>query len=114
LGTEHPDVARSYNNIGSVFNHQGEYAKALEYHGKAMAIWKKVLGTEHPEVATSYNNIGVVYDNLGDYVKALEYYDKALAIRENVLGTDHPYTKRVRDKITDIKSRISDSQSQKP
>ena len=92
LGEEHPDTARSYNNIGLVYAKQGDYEKELEYLFKALAILEKVLGEEHPNTAISYNNIGVIYDNQGDYEKALEYYFKALAIREKVLGVEHPDT----------------------
>ena len=89
---ENADTATSYNNIGLVYNSQGDYAKALEYILKAFEIREKVLGKEHPDTAESYNNIGGVYDSLGDYTKALEYYFKALEIREKVLGKEHPDT----------------------
>ena len=91
-GLEHPSTATSYNNIGVVYDHQGDYSKALEYYHKALAIFEKVLGLEHPSTATSYSNIGVVYDTQGDYSKALEYFYKALAIEEKVLGLEHPST----------------------
>ncbi|MBR2475855.1 MAG: tetratricopeptide repeat protein, partial [Bacteroidaceae bacterium] len=92
LGKEHPDTATSYNNIGVVYDNQGEYDKALEYHFKALEIKEKTLGKEHPNTASSYNNIGVVYDNQGEYEKALEYHFKALEIREKTLGKGHPDT----------------------
>ena len=91
-GLEHQETATSYSNIGVVYNNQGDYDKALEYHFKALAIREKVLGPEHPSTATSYSNIGLVYDHQGDYDKALEYYFKALVIWEKVLGPEHPDT----------------------
>ena len=91
-GTEHPDTAASYNNIGLVYSNLGDYDTALEYYLKALAVQENVLGTEHPDTAISYNNIGLVYDSQGDYDKALEYFLKALAIKEKVLGTEHPGT----------------------
>ncbi|MDL2270127.1 tetratricopeptide repeat protein, partial [Desulfosarcina sp. OttesenSCG-928-A07] len=33
LGPDHPDTGTSYNNIGSVYESQGEYEKALEWYG---------------------------------------------------------------------------------
>ena len=91
-GKEHKNTAASYNEIGLVFNSQGDYDNALEYFIKVSEIFEKVLGPEHPDTATSYNNIAGVYYAQGDYGKALEYYFKALAIWEKVLGTEHPYT----------------------
>ena len=70
----------------------GDYAKALEFHTKALSIKEKVLGKDHPGTANSYNNIGYVYGNMGDYAKALEFHTKALDIHEKVLGKDHPDT----------------------
>ncbi|MBF0496957.1 MAG: CHAT domain-containing protein, partial [Deltaproteobacteria bacterium] len=82
-GSEHPDTATSYNNIGSVYDHMGDYPKALDNFQKALAIYFKVLGPEDPNTATSYNNIGLVYAHMGDYPKALDQARKALPIAEN-------------------------------
>lgn len=86
------DIALSYNNIGLVYEKQGDYAKSLDYFFKTLAIDEKILGTEHPSTATVYNNIGAVYDDQGDYSKALEYHFKALEINEKVLGSEHSST----------------------
>jgi tetratricopeptide (TPR) repeat protein len=89
---ENAGYALLFNNIAAVYFHQGDYDKALEWYGKALAICEKVLGKEHPDTATTYNNIALVYDSQGDYGKALEWYGKALAICEGVLGRGHPDT----------------------
>ncbi len=85
LGTLGDAVAR-------VCQQRGDYAKALEFHQKALAICEKALGREHPDTATMYNNLAGVYRDQGDYAKALEYYQHALEIKEKVLGTEHPRT----------------------
>lgn len=94
FGMEHPDVATSYDNIGTVYQSKGDYDKALEYYVKALDIRERVLGSDHTDVANSYDNLGGVYDNTDyskrDYDKALEYYQKALDINERVLGPEHP------------------------
>jgi len=92
LGSEHPDTAISYNNIGRAYSKHGAYDKALEWYLKALKIREKVLGTEHPDAAASYNNIGFIYDSQGAYDRALEWYLKALEINEKVLGPEHPST----------------------
>ena len=92
LGTDHPEMASTYNNLAKMYRAQGDYGKALKYHGKALTVSERVLGPDHPNTATTYNNLARVYEDLGDYVNALEYYGKALAIRERVLGTNHPST----------------------
>ena len=87
---EDVDVGALFNNMAGVYNNQGNYEKALEYFGKALAIRERVLGTEHPDTAVTYNNIASVFRTQGEYKKALEYFEKALAIREWVLRTEPP------------------------
>ena len=83
-------TAELCNNIAGVYKHQGDYAKALEYYGKALKIKKSVLGSEDPSMATTYNNIAGVFKKQRDYVKALKYYGKALEIKEKVLDSEDP------------------------
>ena len=89
-GSRHPKTATTYNNIGVVYNYQGDYDRALEYYLKALSIRENTLGKEHPVTATSYNNIGVLYYNKSEYDMALEYYFKDLAINKKVHGMVHP------------------------
>ena len=90
FGENHPDVATSYNNIGSVYDSLGEYVKALEYYEKSLDISLEIYGESHSDVAISYNNIGGVYNSLGEYVKALECHEKSLDIKLEVYGESHP------------------------
>ena len=90
LGENHPDLAITYNNIGTVYNSKGDYDTALQYYDKALKIRERVLGENHPALATTYCNIGNAYDNRGDDDTALEYLDKAMKIDERVLGENHP------------------------
>lgn len=71
------------NQIGLVYDNQGEYDKALEYFERAHSIKEMALGADHPDLATTYNNIGSIYDNKGDYPKALVYYEKARDLQKN-------------------------------
>ncbi|MDE6265439.1 MAG: tetratricopeptide repeat protein, partial [Paramuribaculum sp.] len=89
-GENHSDVAKCYNNIGSVYNDQGKLDEALEYYNKALQIWLGLFGENHPGIATSYNSIGGIYSEQGNLEKALEYYNKALHISLKLFGENHP------------------------
>ena len=52
LGEQHPDMATTYNTMAGVFRNQGEYAQALEYYERALAIWRVMLGEQHPDTVT--------------------------------------------------------------
>ncbi|XP_015773528.1 PREDICTED: uncharacterized protein LOC107351731 [Acropora digitifera] len=80
LGSEHPDVASSYDELASVLGHQGELKQAKEYHERALAIKQQTLRPQHPDVASSYNNLATVLRDHGDLEKAYECEELADAI----------------------------------
>ena len=108
LGSENPSTAKSYNNIGSVYDDKGDHGKALEYYFMALTIFKKTLGAEHPLIALSYNNIAEVYYSQGNYNKSLEYYFKDLEICKKTLGTEHPDTAKSYNNIGMVYYKLSD------
>ena len=75
-------LARAYGSIGIVFSEQSNYAKALQYHLKALKIYES---GNHPEkLARVYNNIGIVYKAQGEDFKALDYFIKCLKIQKKI------------------------------
>jgi tetratricopeptide (TPR) repeat protein len=89
---EDETAAKLCNSLGYHLHQIGDYAGALPYFQRALAIREKVLGPEHPATATSLNNLGLLLKTQGDYAGALPYYRRALDIREKVLGPEHPDT----------------------
>jgi len=92
LGKEHTSLAHKYNNLGVLYNEEGEYSKALDCHKKALVITKKAYGENHISTAACYANMGLIYKKTRDYPNALKYQEKALAIQKKVLGEKHPDT----------------------
>ena len=84
-------MAKSYNNIGNVYNSQGKYEEALKVYTKSLDIKTRIYGGDnHPDVAKSYVGLGNVYNRQGQYERALEDYQKALEIDIKVSGQDSP------------------------
>ncbi|WP_434388243.1 tetratricopeptide repeat protein [Melittangium boletus] len=90
LGPEHPLVAASLNNLGSVLSAMGKFEEARDDFERALALRRKTQGPSHPLVALSYSNLGSTLLELGRYDEAREMHEHALAIRKKVLGTEHP------------------------
>ncbi|MCB9331515.1 MAG: tetratricopeptide repeat protein [Lewinellaceae bacterium] len=56
----------------------GEFAKALYFKMKMVAIREKVLSADHVDLATSYNNLAATYFYLGNFKKCKEYRDSSI------------------------------------
>ena len=108
LGTEHPNVATSLNNLAGLYSSQGKYEEAEPLYQQALEMLQKLLGTEHPDIATSLNNLAGLYSSQGKYEEAEPLYQQALAIAEKSLGVAHPNTMTIRNNFADmLKSRQS-------
>ena len=114
FGEKHPDVATNYNNIGLLYEDQGDYAKALEYYNKALEISIQVLGEKHPDVAKCYNDLGIIYYRQGEYAKTLEFFNKALGILQATLGEKHPQTMSIQKNIEDVKATMMEQSKKLP
>jgi hypothetical protein len=55
-------MATALNNIGCMFNSDGEYARALQYYHKALSIQLQHFGENFPFVGTMYTNVGIALD----------------------------------------------------
>jgi eukaryotic-like serine/threonine-protein kinase len=90
-GEEHPDVARSQNDLAQVLYGEGNWAEAESMHRDALAVRRKVYGPEHPEVAESLNNLAEsIRRQKTRYDEAEAMHREALAMRRKLLGPEHP------------------------
>jgi tetratricopeptide (TPR) repeat protein len=87
-GAEHPDTARTLNDLGVLYRYRGEYTKAEQCYTRALRIQKQALGPEHLDVAQILNNLGSLYRTQGAYAKSESAYREALRIREKSLEID--------------------------
>lgn len=78
---DHPDVARSLSNMGSVLESLGNAKAAKPYDENALKMRQRLYpDQDHLDVAQSLNNLGFLYKNFKQYIKAKEYLNKALNI----------------------------------
>lgn len=75
-------LADAYNNIGFMYNNQGDIPNALDYFGKSLKIQEE-LGYKQG-IAELMSNIGVIYYLQNELEKALDFYLKSLKIRESL------------------------------
>jgi CHAT domain-containing protein/Tfp pilus assembly protein PilF len=68
---------KTLNDIGKVYQSQGQYSKSLEFYQQALAIFREI--DDKAGQRTALNNIGLVYSVQGQFSKALELFNQALA-----------------------------------
>jgi tetratricopeptide (TPR) repeat protein len=57
LGRDHPDVARSLNNLADLYEKEQRFADAEPLLKRALAIREQAVGSDHPETAALVNNL---------------------------------------------------------
>jgi tetratricopeptide (TPR) repeat protein len=60
-GENNINLAETYNNIGIIYEEQGNLDQALEMYVKCLNIKKAHYGENNFNLAKTYNNIGIVY-----------------------------------------------------
>lgn len=75
-------LAGALNNIGYVYDTQGNIPKALEYYHKSYKIQEELGNKEG--IAGSLNNIGLIHLSQGENLKALEFSHRSLKIYEKL------------------------------
>ncbi len=71
-------IAAAYNDIGNIYDDEGNHPEALKYELQALKIDQEI-GDKYGTGA-AYNNIGSIYDIEGNYEEALKNYKLALQI----------------------------------
>jgi hypothetical protein len=90
LGSEHPDVAGSLNDLAVLHLHQAQLAEAEPLMRRALAIDEVSYGAEHPNVARDLNNLAWLLKETNRLSEAEPLMRRALAIDEASYGAEHP------------------------
>jgi tetratricopeptide (TPR) repeat protein len=90
LPPQHPTLAITLNNIGTVHAESGELDTALDYFERSLAIRTASYPAGHPRLATAHLNLGTTYSYLERYDEARAALARALDINRRNLPPDHP------------------------
>jgi tetratricopeptide (TPR) repeat protein len=90
LGPDHPNVARSLDNLAMLLAATNRHSEAETLHRRALAINEMSFGRDHPEIATGLNNLAMLLAATNRHSEGESLYRRALAISEASLGSDHP------------------------
>ncbi len=90
LGGHELQQAWLLNNLGCVYDLQGDREGSLRAQQQGLALKERALGRDHPDVGISEGNLAVALEALGRNQEALEHVDRSIEILENGLGAGHP------------------------
>jgi tetratricopeptide (TPR) repeat protein len=86
LGSQHPDLATTLNNLAVLRMHLDDFSGSAEYSREAMAIWAAQGKPEHPFALISKGHLAVALREAGDLVQAERVTREVLAERRRQLG----------------------------
>jgi CHAT domain-containing protein/Tfp pilus assembly protein PilF len=80
----HPELAKTYANIGVVYKKQGQLEKSLEYYNKAIGIFNQNKTKQNNRsLGTLYSNLGNIFTLQKNYNKAESYYKQSIKLLIN-------------------------------
>ncbi|MES2217088.1 MAG: AMP-binding protein [Pseudomonadota bacterium] len=92
---DHPEFARTYNNLANAYGAENNLLMQLFYLEKAYQIQVNTVGEKDPEAALVQANLAVVYNCVGQKNKAKKYFEQALLILKTEYGANHYHVGRL-------------------
>lgn len=102
LGSFHPAIAHSANNLAKLHYLLGRYSEAESYTKKCIKIYQRCYGSEHTSIATCMHNLASLYHVQGRYPEAEEQYKSCLRMRKKLLGMGNPETMSISKSYADL------------
>ena len=103
----HPLIGDAYDNIGNVEVSQNKMVLAKISLDKALEIRLYNKEENKINIGYSYKSFGRYFISTKEYIKGLEFYKKAFAIIHPILGDIHPVVKSIKNKLFEIKKKLS-------
>jgi Tetratricopeptide repeat len=88
-GLEHAELVTTLTLLGQIYRWKngGDWRKAKEFFGDAVAVSSRYLGPDHPDTAEPLCSLGLITRVLGDNREAEQMILKSLGILESTLGS---------------------------
>jgi tetratricopeptide (TPR) repeat protein len=90
LGSQHPDVAKIYNNLAVLRAEQGRYQEAEQFYRRAVTILENAAPANDPSLATTLSNLAQIQVIESRYAAAEKLNLAALSAWEVSVGANHP------------------------
>jgi tetratricopeptide (TPR) repeat protein len=101
-GSESLELARSLNNLATVYYLAGEVVRSRPLYEEALAIVTHARGEQHPDAAVAKGNLANVLRQLADFNGAERLLRDVIATRRALLGDLHTHVGVAIDDLTDL------------
>ncbi len=78
-------TARTYGNLGIIYDKTGRYKKSAEYHQKSLDLYTKM--NNKVRIMLTHKNMGMLYLNKSNNRKALKHFSASLKMSEEMKDT---------------------------
>ena len=102
FGPDHPNVAVSFNNLGTLYKIQRDYSKAESLYKRAYEIYKRNFGSENLYTVGVLINLGEIYQIQRKFKKAEDCYNEAESALGKALGQEHQELAKVVNNLGSI------------
>jgi serine/threonine-protein kinase len=90
LGSDHPDVVDSLNNLAALYMARGDIAAGEPLLREALTICGRIHSADTLQEASTLNNLGSLLLSKGAHDEAEQVHRRSLAIRRALLGENDP------------------------
>jgi len=108
FGSNHPTVAKRFNNLGVNLRYLGNSLSAKKCHQKAVKIEKENNGPNSQQLAQYLNNLGGDLEDLGDLSEAKKYILEAIKILEATNGFTDPQMAAFASNLGRVQANMGD------
>ena len=70
----HPDIANSLNNLGTLYFSLRKYLKAKEYYEKALFIYRNHYSNNHPVITDLFSKLRLLYFRFHNFKDAKKHF----------------------------------------
>lgn len=99
LGTMHPDVADSLQQMAVAYDGLGNYGETLRLSREALAMRRALFGEAHIAVATNLNDLAAFLAHARRLEESRDTHVQALAVYRKVMGEKHPWIAQSLDNL---------------
>jgi len=89
-GILHPEVAKMYQSLSTIYYQTDEKEAAVELARKAVIVTERTLGVDSHDAILAYLNLSLFEHHVGNTRQALKYVRHALDVWKVIFGPNHP------------------------